>query len=78
MTSSHDGVVSAVWLVAAGDANQPWNALAPDYEKVRARRDSLDHLVEWPVQREMLGDVQGLSVLDLGCGNGGKLAGFGQ
>jgi SAM-dependent methyltransferase len=30
--------------------------------------------VEWPTQREVLGDVAGRSVLDLGCGNGGKLA----
>ena len=72
MTSSHDGVVPLG--VAGGDSSQPWHTLAPDYEKARAREDSLDHLVEWPAQRRMLGDVRGLSVLDLGCGNGGKLA----
>lgn len=59
---------------AGGDASQPWHDLAPDYEKARSRQDSLDHLVEWPAQREMLGEVEGRSVLDLGCGNGGKLA----
>ena len=48
--------------------------LSPDYELARSRDDSLDRLVEWPAQRECLGDVTGLSVLDLGCGNGGKLA----
>ncbi len=53
---------------------EPWLDLAPDYEKARARKDSLDTLVEWPAQRRLLGDVQGLSLLDLGCGNGGKLA----
>jgi SAM-dependent methyltransferase len=47
--------------------------LAPDYEQYRSRDDSLDRLVEWPAQRNMLGDVAGRSVLDLGCGNGGKL-----
>ena len=52
---------------------QPWISLAPDYEHYRSREDSLDRLVEWPAQREMLGDVAGFSVLDLGCGNGGKL-----
>jgi len=54
--------------------SQSWSELAPDYEKARAREDSLDRLVEWPAQREVLGDVTGLSVLDLGCGNGAKLA----
>lgn len=56
----------------AGGA-QPWNELAPDYERARSRDDSLDRLVEWPAQRAMLGDVAGRSLLDLGCGNGGKL-----
>ncbi|MBI1376655.1 MAG: methyltransferase domain-containing protein [Frankiales bacterium] len=51
-----------------------WSGLAADYERARSREDSLDRLVEWPAQREMLGEVQGLSVLDLGCGNGAKLA----
>ena len=72
MTTSQDGIVPRG--VAKGDASQPWRALAPDYEEARARQDSLDHLVEWPAQREVLGDVEQLSVLDLGCGNGGKLA----
>lgn len=48
--------------------------LAPDYERARSRDDSLDHLTEWPAQRQCLGDLTGRSVLDLGCGNGGKLA----
>ena len=55
------------------DQAQPWTRLAPDYEHYRSREDSLDRLVEWPAQREMIGDVAGRSVLDLGCGNGGKL-----
>ena len=48
--------------------------LAPDYERARSKEDSLDRLVEWPAQRDVLGDVAGRSVLDVGCGNGGKLA----
>ncbi|HYZ92993.1 MAG TPA: class I SAM-dependent methyltransferase [Actinomycetota bacterium] len=56
------------------DRSQPWLELAPDYERARAREDSLDRLVEWPAQRQLLGDVAGRSVLDVGCGNGGKLA----
>ncbi|MCW2793405.1 MAG: class SAM-dependent methyltransferase [Nocardioides sp.] len=58
----------------AGDPSRAWLELAPDYELARAREDSLDRLVEWPAQRDLLGDVTGRSVLDLGCGNGGKLA----
>jgi SAM-dependent methyltransferase len=55
------------------DQTEPWIRLAPDYEQSRSREDSLDRLVEWPAQRDMLGDVAGRSVLDLGCGNGGKV-----
>lgn len=56
------------------DSSQSWSELAPTYERARSREDSLDRLVEWPAQRDLLGDVTGLSLLDLGCGNGGKLA----
>ncbi|HEY3502055.1 MAG TPA: class I SAM-dependent methyltransferase [Actinocatenispora sp.] len=59
---------------SGGDSSQAWPELAPDYERARTREDSLDRLVEWPAQRDLLGDVTGLSVLDVGCGNGGKLA----
>jgi SAM-dependent methyltransferase len=63
-------------MAVSGDANpsQAWLRLAPDYERARTREDSLDRLVEWPAQRDLLGDVTGRSVLDVGCGNGGKLA----
>ncbi len=33
----------------------------------------MDRLTEWPAQRRLLGDVTSKSVLDVGCGNGGKL-----
>jgi len=59
---------------SAGDPRQAWRELAPDYERARTREDSLDRLVEWPAQRDLLGDVTGRSVLDVGCGNGGKVA----
>ncbi len=61
-------------LAGTGDASQPWVDLAADYEQARTREDSLDRLVEWPAQRDVLGEVAGQSVLDLGCGNGGKIA----
>lgn len=57
-----------------GDPSQAWQGLSPDYERARTREDSLDRLVEWPAQRDVLGDVTGRSVLDVGCGNGAKLA----
>ncbi|MEU0089859.1 class I SAM-dependent methyltransferase [Kribbella sp. NPDC006257] len=56
------------------DPSRPWLELAPHYERARSKEDSLDRLVEWPAQRDLLGDVTGRSVLDAGCGNGGKLA----
>jgi SAM-dependent methyltransferase len=56
------------------DPSKAWPELASDYELARAREDSLDRLVEWPAQRDLLGDVAGRSVLDVGCGNGAKLA----
>jgi SAM-dependent methyltransferase len=59
---------------SGGDSSRPWLDLASDYEQARAKVDSLDRLVEWPAQRDLLGDVAGRSVLDVGCGNGGKVA----
>jgi SAM-dependent methyltransferase len=69
--------MATILHMAAGDilnSSQAWQDLAPDYERARAREDSLDRLVEWPAERDVLGDVTGCSILDLGCGNGGKLA----
>src|SRR4051812_23239333 len=59
---------------SAQNPSQAWQELGADYEQSRAREDSLDRLVEWPSERDILGDVTGRSILDLGCGNGGKLA----
>lgn len=59
---------------AGGDVSRPWQRLAQGYEQARAKEDSLDRLVEWPAQRDLLGDVDSRSVLDVGCGNGAKLA----
>jgi SAM-dependent methyltransferase len=67
-----DDAASSQALEGRGVA-QPWISLAQDYERYRSREDSLDRLVEWPAQRDLLGDVAGRSLLDLGCGNGGKL-----
>lgn len=56
------------------DSSKAWSKLASSYESSRAKEDSFDRLVEWPAQRKILGDVAGRSILDLGCGNGAKLA----
>ncbi|WP_134119915.1 class I SAM-dependent methyltransferase [Kribbella kalugense] len=71
---SDDSQATGSHTDSPGESSQAWLELAPDYERARAREDSLDRLVEWPAQRELLGDVSGRSVLDVGCGNGGKLA----
>lgn len=57
----------------AGDASRPWERLSSGFEQARGREDSLDRLVEWPAERDLIGDVTGLAVLDAGCGNGAKV-----
>jgi len=74
MTARDRGAAAASDGAGAQNSSQAWQELAGDYEKARAREDSLDRLVEWPAEREILGAVTGRSILDLGCGNGGKLA----
>jgi SAM-dependent methyltransferase len=49
-----------------------WQQMASAYETARNRPDSLDTLIEWPAELDAIGDPTGLSVLDVGCGNGGK------
>lgn len=65
---------SAAQPSAGGDFSGPWESLASSYELARAREDSLDRIVEWPAQRALLGDVADLSILDVGCGDGSKVA----
>lgn len=74
MSSRHSQTAAASDNASAGDSSQPWADLAGGYERARAKEDSLDRLVEWPAQRDLLGDVSGLTVLDAGCGNGSKIA----
>ncbi|MFD6444536.1 class I SAM-dependent methyltransferase [Promicromonospora sp. NPDC060204] len=74
MTAPDDSRATTSSPGSGGDESQPWLRLAQGYEQARSKEDSLDRLVEWPAQRDLLGDVGGLSVLDVGCGNGAKLA----
>lgn len=39
------------------------------YMQHRNRADSANNTLEWPILRELVGAVQGLRVLDLGCGD---------
>jgi SAM-dependent methyltransferase len=65
---------SARSRAAGPSSGQPgWVDLGDGYERARGREDSLDRLVEWPAQRDLIGDVAGRSVLDLGCGDGSKV-----
>lgn len=73
-TSDNPHVTQISHAATGADSSQVWLELSPDYEQARTKEDSLDRLVEWPAQRDLLGDVTGRSVLDVGCGNGGKLA----
>lgn len=52
--------------------SEDWQRIAADYESVRSSGGSLDALIEWPAQQRMIGGVEGLSILDLGCGSGAK------
>jgi SAM-dependent methyltransferase len=74
MASDDSQMTAGSHSASGGDSSRPWVDLASGYEQARAREDSLDRLVEWPAQRSLLGEVNGLSVLDAGCGNGGKIA----
>jgi hypothetical protein len=63
--SVHDGtcppVDSGISRRQRPESGQAWQELAADYEQARAREDSVDRLVEWPSERDTLGDVTGLA-----------------
>lgn len=74
VAKSEDGGGGAGSRASAAASGQPgWVELSGGYESARGREDSLDRLVEWPAQRDLLGDVTGQSVLDVGCGDGSKV-----
>ena len=47
-----------------------WNATAKAYELFNNAEDSYSYNTEWPAVREMLPELAGKTVLDLGCGTG--------
>lgn len=50
---------------------EQWRSLADSYIRFRASGDDFNALVERPAMQGLLGEVNGLRVLDAGCGTGG-------
>jgi hypothetical protein len=53
-------------------SNEVWRTLTTDYQQSLAREDSLDRLMEWDAEREVIGSIAGKEMLDVGCDSGGK------
>lgn len=49
---------------------QNWDRMAAAYEGFTESEGSYSYTVEWPCIQEMLPDLKGKAVLDLGCGTG--------
>jgi len=49
---------------------QNWNKMAEAYERFTVGENSYSYRIEWPCIQEMLPDLEGKSVIDLGCGTG--------
>ncbi len=47
-----------------------WNSMAQAYEEFNNAEDSYSYNIEWPCIRELLPDLKGKTVVDLGCGTG--------
>ncbi len=57
-------------------SSSAWETLAQVYAE--SRQVSVDKLIEWPAQRELVGDFRGKRVLDVGCGTGDKARFFAE
>jgi SAM-dependent methyltransferase len=58
------------------DVRAAWNQLAEPYELARTKPASPDELIEYPQQIDMMGDIRGKTILDIGCGSGAKCVDF--
>ena len=47
-----------------------WNSMAEAYEVFNNAEDSYSYNIEWPCIQELLPDLSGKTVVDLGCGTG--------
>lgn len=47
-----------------------WNSMARAYEEFNNTQDSYSYSIEWQCIRNLLPDLKGKSVVDLGCGTG--------
>lgn len=52
------------------DIKIDWNSMAKAYEEFNNAEDSYSFNIEWPCIKELLPDLKGKTVLDLGCGTG--------
>ncbi len=52
------------------DIKIDWNSMAKAYEEFNNAEDSYSFNIEWPCIKELLPDLNGKSVVDLGCGTG--------
>ena len=51
-------------------AKEDWNLLAEHYDAFRKEKGTYNEIVEIPAMLELIGDVDGKTVLDAGCGSG--------
>lgn len=49
---------------------EDWNSMAAAYEEFNTGEDSYSRKIEWPCIRELLPELKGRSILDVGCGTG--------
>lgn len=49
---------------------EDWNTAAKAYEEFNNSPDSYSYNIEWPCIKELLPDMNGKTILDLGCGTG--------
>ncbi|MDD3212434.1 MAG: class I SAM-dependent methyltransferase [Eubacteriales bacterium] len=52
------------------DIEQNWDRMAEAYEQFTSGNESYSYRIEWPCIQQLLPDISGKSVVDLGCGTG--------
>lgn len=52
------------------DIKQDWSSMVKAYEEFSTAKDSYSSNIEWPCIKNMMPDLTGKSILDIGCGTG--------
>jgi len=52
------------------DVKRNWNACGEAFDRFNSAEDSFSENIERPVIEELVGDITGIKMLDLGCGSG--------